>query len=133
MRRHPAATPTEEPLESPLINRAMFPRYLLLFIVTVACCSVSSPAQEADGFGEADKLAIEKMYERYAQAFIKKDYAALRRMRPGSVCLFARTGDDARIRRCRNNVLSKPTRVSVKAELRSQRHSQHTHHPTHGG
>jgi hypothetical protein len=39
---------------------------------------MGSPEQEAHGFGEADKLAIEKMYDRYAQAFIKKDYAALR-------------------------------------------------------
>jgi len=29
-------------------------------------------------FGESDKIAIEKMYDRYLQAFIKKDYAALR-------------------------------------------------------
>ena len=29
-------------------------------------------------FGDSDKVAIEKMYDRYFQAFIKKDYATLR-------------------------------------------------------
>jgi hypothetical protein len=39
---------------------------------------VGSPAQEARVFGESDKLAIEQMYDRYAQAFIKRDYSTLR-------------------------------------------------------
>lgn len=29
-------------------------------------------------FNESDKIAIEKMYDRYVQAFIKRDYATLR-------------------------------------------------------
>ena len=56
----------------------MFPRSLLLVIVAVVCSFVSAPEQQARVFGESDKIAIEKMYDRYLQAFIKKDYAALR-------------------------------------------------------
>jgi hypothetical protein len=56
----------------------MFLRSLFLVIAIVGYCSVSSTAQEARVFSESDKIAIEKMYDRYFQAFIKKDYAALR-------------------------------------------------------
>jgi hypothetical protein len=56
----------------------MFPRSLFLVIAAVVCSSVSAPAQQAGVFGESDKIAIEKMYDHYLLAFIKKDYAALR-------------------------------------------------------
>ncbi len=56
----------------------MFLRSLFLAIAIAGFCSVSATAQEARPFGESDKVAIEKMYDRYFQAFIKKDYAALR-------------------------------------------------------
>jgi hypothetical protein len=56
----------------------MFPRSLFLVIAAVVCSCVSAPAQQARVFGESDRIAIEKMYDRYLLAFIKKDYAALR-------------------------------------------------------
>jgi hypothetical protein len=61
----------------------MFLRSLFLAIAIAVYCPVRSSAQhstaqEARVFGESDKIAIEKMYDRYFQAFIKKDYAALR-------------------------------------------------------
>jgi hypothetical protein len=39
--------------------------------------AVALSAQEPRDFGNADKLAIEQMYDRYTQAFIKKDYAKI--------------------------------------------------------
>ena len=48
----------------------MFPRFLFLVIAAVVCSSVSAPAQQARVFGESDKIAIEKMYDRYLLAFI---------------------------------------------------------------
>ena len=56
----------------------MFPRSLFLVIAAVVCSSVTARAQQARVFGGSDKIAIEKMYDRYLQAFIKKDYVALR-------------------------------------------------------
>ena len=44
----------------------------------MVCSLVSAPVQQARVFGESDKSRIEKMYDRYLLAFIKKDYAALR-------------------------------------------------------
>ena len=52
----------------------MFSRSLFLVIAAVVCSCVSAPAQQARVFGEADKIAIEKMYDRYLLAFIKKDW-----------------------------------------------------------
>ena len=54
------------------------PRSVFLVIAAAVCSSVSAPAQLALVFGESDKIAIEKMYDRYLLAFISKDYAALR-------------------------------------------------------
>ncbi len=55
----------------------MFPRAFLV-IAAAVCSSVNAPSQQARAFGESDKTAIEKMYDRYLVAFIKKDYAGLR-------------------------------------------------------
>lgn len=56
----------------------MFLRKLLVLIAIMICYAAVAPAEEARSFGGADKIAIEQLYGRYLQAFIQKDYAALR-------------------------------------------------------
>lgn len=56
----------------------MLRRHLFLVVATLVCCALDSPAQPARIFGDSDKLAIEQMYSRYLQAFVKKDYTTLR-------------------------------------------------------
>ena len=66
----------------------MLPSYLFT-LIAIAGFSFVARAQDTRLFGDADKRAIEQLYDRYGQAFIMKDYNALRECVQAPFVLFA--------------------------------------------
>lgn len=62
----------------------------LTLFAAMICAAGTAPAQEAPLFSEQDKVAIEKLYDRYLQAFVTQDYAALRECIHAPFVVFAR-------------------------------------------
>ncbi len=67
------------PLSRQLVENIFATAHLFLFVlITVSTWPFAVvAAQESRGFGEADKLAIEQMFDRYVEAFVQKDYVKL--------------------------------------------------------